>query len=267
MEAKHLVLRCAWPFYTRISALTEIFGALPDPVLVYQMGKVGSSSVERTLAGAGIPKVHVHFIAPASWKETARWHRKNGQTLPPHFHKGRLLRHWINWTERQVRVVTLVRDPIARHVSGAFETGHFTEFPTKNQSKALQELRNQLCAEDVLDYPYTWFDRESAPVFDVDVLNHPFNREKGYGRIKNENVDLLILTLEQLNDLVPTVLSAFVGTSVEIEKARVRTDEVYDRVKEQLTLPESTVRRLYDHSWMRHFYTEQDIERFTQRWT
>ena len=267
MGAKRLFLRCAWPIYARISALAEVVGALPDPVLVYQMSKVGSSSVERTLTRAGIPHVHVHFIAPASWEETARWHAKNDQTLPPHFHKGRLLRYWINWTERQVRVVTLVRDPIARHVSGAFEVGHQTGFPKENKSKALQALGNQLRAKDVLDYPYTWFDREIAPVFGVDVLDHPFNRKEGYGRIKTENVDLLILTLERLSDLVPTVLSDFVGTSLELKKARIRTDEVYKRVKEQLTLSESNVRRLYDHPWMRHFYAEQDIERFVRRWT
>ena len=192
---------------------------------------------------------------------------ENNAPLPHHFHTGRLVRLWLNRTNRQVRVVTLVRDPIARYVSGAFEVSTLKDIPTSKFENTLRTVREQLTNENVLQYAYQWFDREIEPVFGVDVLEHPFNREKGVGRIRRENVDILILTLEQLNDRVSTVLSDFVGAPLSLCRSRVRKGETYLRVKRELTLPEHTVRRLYDNEWMRHFYSAHEIEQFVNRWS
>ena len=267
MSVKRTFLRLAYPFYTRIRAATEMVRALPDPVLVYQMSKVGSSTVQETLHEAGIPSLHVHFVDAEHWEEASNLYTENNEPLPHHFHTGRLVRLWLNQTNRQVRVVTLVRDPIARYVSGAFEVGNLKGVPTGGFEEALRVLREQFAEEDVLRYAYQWFDWEIKPVFGVDVLEHPFDREKGVGRIRRDNVDILILTLEQLSDRVPTVLSDFVGAPLVLRKSRVRKEQTYSRVKRHLTLPEQTVRRLYDTEWMRHFYSTHDIEQFVRRWS
>ena len=65
---------------------------------------------------------------------------------------------------------------------------------------------------------HTWFDREIHPLFSVDILDHPFNREEGFGRITREDIDILILTLGQLGELVPTVLSDFVGQPLQLNR-------------------------------------------------
>jgi hypothetical protein len=152
-------------------------------------------------------------------------------------------------------------------VSGTFEVSNLKDIPTSEFEKALCTLREQLSNEDVLQYAYRWFDREIEPIFGVDVLEHPFNREKGVGRIRRENVDILILTLEQLNDRVSTALSDFVGAPLSLCRSRVRKGETYLRIKKELALPEHTVRRLYDNEWMRHFYSVHEIERFVHRWS
>jgi len=245
----------------------EVIQALPDPVLVYQMSKVGSSTVQETLHEAGVPSLHVHFVESEHWEAASGMYAESNVPLPHHFHTGRLVRLWLNRTNRQVRVVTLVRDPIARYVSGAFEVSNLKGMPTSEFEKALQTLRDQLTNEDALQYAYQWFNREIEPIFGVDVLEHPFNREKGVGRIRRENVDILILTLEQLNNRVSTVLSDFVETPLSLCRSRVRKEGTYLRIKKELALPEHTVRRLYDNEWMRHFYSAHEIERFVHRWS
>lgn len=267
MPIKRTLLKLAYPFYTRIRAATEVIQALPDPVLVYQMSKVGSSTVQETLHEAGIPPLHVHFVDAEHWEKASDLYTEKNEPLPHHFHTGRLVRLWLNCASRQVRVVTLVRDPIARYVSGAFEVGRLKGVPTGEFENALRVLREQLTEEGVLRYPYRWFDWEIKPVFGVDVLEHPFNREKGVGRIRQDHVDILILTLEQLSERIPTVLSDFVGAPLSLRKSRVRKEQTYVRVKRHLTLPEPTVRRLYDTEWMRHFYSPHHIERFVRRWS
>ena len=256
-----------WPLLTRLLALRNVIRAMPDPVLVYQMSKVGSSTVCESLDEKNISNIHVHYINRKSWKSASKMYLNNGKTLPPHFHTGRLLRQWLSLTERRVRVVTLVRDPIARYVSGAFEVGRLQGVPTGDVDASLRVLKDQLASPHALNYAYTWFDREIHPLFSVDILDHPFNREEGFGRITREDIDILILTLEQLDELVPTVLSDFVGQPLQLKPDRVRSDEIYAQVKERLQLRECTVRRLYDHEWMRHFYSAHDIKRFVHRWS
>lgn len=256
------------PLYRRLLAIREVTLAMPDPVLVYQMGKVGSKTVHTSLREAGIGSVHVHYIDPKSRLRAKKLFRENNADLPAHFYKGRLLHHWVNSTNRQVRVVSIVRDPIARHVSSAFQIPDIEETPTKDAEASVRALEKQIRSTRAwIEYAYEWFDREVHSAFGIDVFEHPFNQEKGYGRITQENVDLLILTLEQLSDLIPTVLSDFVDASLRVQRDNTRTDNVYAEVKKRLRLPESRVRRLYDHPWMRHFYTEQDIEKFVGRWS
>lgn len=262
------VVRCIpWPLLSRLLALRNVINAMPDPVLIYQMGKVGSSTVCKTFDDKEIPNLHVHFVSRDKWSSAAKLYMENGKSLPPHFHTGRLLRPWSNWTERRVKVVTLVRDPIAREVSKEFEMSSLLEVPTDDVNESLQVLRNRLTSPGALNFPYTWFENEILPTFGVDVFEHPFNRKEGFGRITRKNVDILILTLERLDDLVPTVLSDFVGQALQLKKDRVRTDKVYTAVKQRLNLEERTVRRLYDCEWMRHFYTDRDIEQFVERWS
>jgi hypothetical protein len=263
---RETALDLAYPFYTRISAISRIAKAMPNPVLVYQMAKVGSSTVHKTLQAAGVESLHVHYIAQENWKRGAKMYVESGTTLPAHFHKGRLLRHWIAWTGRQVRVISLVRDPIARHISASFETAHLKGFPKQNASKALRSLESQLMSDGALEHPYNWFDREISSVLGVDVLDYPFNREEGYGVIEKKNAKIIILTLENLSDSIPTVLSDFLGKELDIKKERVRKSGVYERVKKNLSIPKSRARKLYDHPWMRNFYTEEKIENFVKEW-
>lgn len=262
-----IVKKSLYPLFTRISALVELAKALPDATLVYQMGKVGSTTVCEALSEAGISSVHVHYINHSQWKERAKLRVDNGSPLPPHFHKGRLLRHWIGWTDRQVQVVSLVRDPIARYISEVFQTAHFRGFPANNFEGACDELRRSFTSNSPLRYSYEWFDREIGSVFDIDVFDYQFNKEKGFVQINNSNADILILTLEKLDTLIPSVLSEFVGKNLKVKRSRKRVSEVYDQVKSKFKLPKPIVRRLYDSTWTKHFYTDKDIEKFVERWS
>ena len=109
---------------------------MPDPILVYRMSKVGSSTVHKSLRDAGVGSIHIHFMNPErhAWAEKA--YRRNSKELPLHFYRARILRPWINATRRQVQVVALVRDPIARRVSSTFEIAQIVGLPTQDASDA-----------------------------------------------------------------------------------------------------------------------------------
>lgn len=118
---------------------------------------------------------------------------------------------------------------------------------------------------------FTWFDREMKAVFDIDVMARPFDRRRGYGHYDGPRAETLVIKLESLSELLPTVLSDFVDAPLSEVRANVRSQtkrgEEYAQVKQALRLPEAVLNRIYSHDWVRHFYTQEEIATFRARWS
>src|SRR5262245_22896629 len=94
-------------------------------VLVYQMGKVGSGSVMHALKAEAVPAFHVHNLAPDQLARSGALHRNafGRFDIDYTWYIGCALSRRIQAAPpgRRFRVITLVRDPIAREVSGIFQ--------------------------------------------------------------------------------------------------------------------------------------------------
>ena len=253
------------------------------PVLVYQMGKVGSASVMRELEAEGRPAFHVHTLAPDEVARAGALHRRAygrcrvnytwyiGRALSQRIHAARL--------DRRFPVITLVRDPIAREVSGVFEV---PELYGKNLvdaqgrfdvERVLERLRVRFCDENGCDYTFRWFDRELRTVLGVDVLGSPFPRERGYTVLEGARASVLVLRTEDLDRTLGPGLHELLG--IERRGAVVRTNvrdesasaDAYRDVLRRLRLPREVVLRIYAHPFVRHFYPDSMIEAFQRRWT
>src|SRR5690554_4164522 len=85
------------------------------PILVYQMAKVGSTTVQKSLqaAGFGHRVLHVHFLSedlPAKRKDYVR-----STQFPPayHYELSHVVRKQLTRQPRaRVKIISLVRDPI-----------------------------------------------------------------------------------------------------------------------------------------------------------
>jgi hypothetical protein len=118
---------------------------------------------------------------------------------------------------------------------------------------------------------FTWFDREIKSTLNVDVMSGSFDPYEGYGVCQGTRATVLVVKLERLSGLLPTVVSKFVGTSLEDTRANVGRDrgrrDSYAQVKRSLQLPASVCTRIYNHDWVRHFYTKEEISAFKSKWT
>lgn len=254
-----------YPLYSRALAARDVVKGMPDPVLIYQMGKVGSSSVREMLERAGVRNIHVHLISRSARIREAAFRRKMEDGVPPHIYKGGIVDWWLHNTAKQVRVITLVRDPVASHISGEFELAHVTGFPAGNVQRSVDRLVRDL-EGGALDEPFGWFESEFSPTVELDFFAHPFDREAGWTRITTPRFDILALTLERLDALSTTVLSEFVGTDLQPQVARQRTDDVYGEVKRRVKLSAATLDRIYEHRRVQHFYSAARREQFRARW-
>lgn len=152
----------------------DFIRSLPRPILVYQMAKVGSTSVCRSLREAGYNPLHIHSLT-----RDGKYH--NGQVEPPkHYYTENLLRLYLKCTNHRLKVIFLVRDPIARRVSARFQWPICREYVFDSVEETRRGLVEHFSRPGGLEYEFRWFDREVKEMLSVDVMEEKFNRTDGY---------------------------------------------------------------------------------------
>lgn len=277
-------LRMAYPVARRVLQARG-FGALRtrSAVLVYQMAKVASKSVLHSVRRSrpGLPVFHVHTLTPDGIKTMERLYRRcrvpslpwAGHLLVSRFLEEQLRR---GVTPGRWKVVTLVRDPIARNMSLLFQLGSrlIPDFRARCDSHSLDPVA--VFEEFEADFPsqilcMRWFDQELRHVFGVDPLDVPFDRRAGYQVYPGPVADVLLMRTDRLDEVGAQALGRF----LELPKVRWKRTNVralkangprYVDFLHRVKLPSSYVDRYYDSAEVRHFFAQDEIERMRSRW-
>jgi len=257
-------------------------GLVYSPIVIYTMGKVGSTSVQTTLQKTHLrnPIFHVHFLSWDNFDKIEKQYRELGLRVPEHIWSGRGLRRFADKTRGKVRwkIITLVREPVAREISDLFE--NLKRYPDLNKlsvdsllEAAIVHLRELLEATDESnDYTCTWFDNELKKVFGFDVYAVKFDYEKGYNIFETEHAGILLIRLENLSKYGPEAMRKFLGIQdpqlVNANEGTEKFDkQVYHQLLERISFPETTLDKVYNSRYSRHFYTDAEILAFKKRWS
>jgi hypothetical protein len=252
---------------------------LVEPIVIYQMGKVGSKTVEAGLQHADLPSpiCHCHMLnnLDSIEAEALRSRVNPVETLQAVQH-ARGLRNTLLGTDYvRCRVVTMVRDPIARNISAFFQ--NIAEFiPT-----ALEQFdAGDLDVNDVIqrfltsfnhNIPEGWFDNQLKPVFGIDVFAQYFSPERGYAIYHSTKADLLVIKLEMLDACAQDAMREFLGLE-HFELGKVNAAEnkeykyLYRAFLNTIAFPDGFVERMYESRLARHFYTDRELSQFKRRW-
>ncbi|HYE14103.1 MAG TPA: putative capsular polysaccharide synthesis family protein [Pyrinomonadaceae bacterium] len=264
-------------FHFRRSIRRSLGGPAP-PVLVYATPKVASTAVTHALMPVvGQAVFHVHMIAPENIRALREAMRRRGLTRARHDMNGledlaHALREELIKPRRRARVVSLVREPVARNISFYFQTldvlwkterAH-ERFPVE---RLLAEFHDRFVHERGID----WFDDEFKRVLGVDVYERPFPRELGYQRIDSGPYEILLMRHDLDDRLKEKCLEELVGVSgVRLTPRNVGAEKVYREAYGEflarVRLPEDYVERLLGSKYARHFFTTEELERARDRW-
>lgn len=231
------------------NALKFVRAAFDDqkrPVLIYQMGKVGSTAVLHALRREGsLAPFHVHRIN----RRNIAWHypKEPGCYFS-----------WVLPVVGAVPVVTLIREPLGRNVSAWFEN-----FPARQFDERFVECYPHRV-------PIEWFDRELAVSLDVDVYAVRFDHDRGWIRIDHPKHPTLVMK-SRLSDVEKSkALNVHLGVDVQVERAKVGADRAYGHVyrtaKEQFRYPPDLAESLLESRYARHFFTNEELDDAWNRW-
>jgi hypothetical protein len=251
------------------------------------MGKVGSSTVVRSLQARNRQVYHIHGltdfniertenICKRSFSQLRRIHEHilESQYLKKELDKG--LKENNKW-----KVITLVREPISRNISSFFEildmalgynyNSKLKEIGVEETAKELTELFVKKHDEYENDRCLTWFDCELKPVLGIDVYAREFPKSQGYEIYESESADLLLIRLENLNECAGEAFKKFlniddfklVGDNIGEQKSY---HNIYRKFLDSIVLPESYVDKMYSSKYMRHFYSQEETEALKLKW-
>ncbi|HRN67051.1 MAG TPA: putative capsular polysaccharide synthesis family protein [Promineifilum sp.] len=276
--------------YLRQRAARQIASGKPL-LLVHTMGKVGSTSVAASLKSRGIKRkmtmYQPHFLSEegidfaeklaisraGSWQNLTRKGRAG-------YLRNRLLNEELRRLRKaggRVKVITMVRDPLATNLSGLFHNYRWWPAELKSQcnpptSECLATLERYFLENYTHDVPDTWFDMEVKALYGVDVFAEPFDPARGYAIYRNEFADVLLIKLEQLNQCAADAIHEFLGIeNFQLEESNTAEDKeyaaIYQAFRKQVTLPESYLDRMYTSRMAGRFYSPEEIAGFRRKWS
>lgn len=259
-----------------------------EPVFVYQMGKVASTSIVKALSETDFGKriYHTHFLTKEGIDFFLTLKQKtygDWQNIPAPsryyifqtIFLNQQLKKRNNNSKKKLKIITLVRDPIAINVSGFFHNQDLWLSDFSDEIVEDVEYHNKLKKRFIDEYPHehplTWFDRELKLVFGIDVFADSFPKSIGYKIYEGDSADVLLLKLESLDRCLSDAFKDFLNIdNFFLPKANTAREKVYSTLYKKfvanIQLPESYLKKMYNSKYIQHFYSESEINSFKAKW-
>jgi glycosyltransferase involved in cell wall biosynthesis len=238
------------------------------PIVIYQMGKVGSKSVYESLKALGYDNVyHIHRFQAERQAEIV-----TNQGRVKHIRDAQFLQTIIFERRQLALFICLVREPISRNFS-AFWNNYRDFVPDFSGTYQSTEKNIQLYLKKYPHHvPLAWFDEELNRSLDIDIYAHPFPIQQGYQRIATDYGDLLIIKSELEDDGKAQVIGDFLGIErFGLIQANVASDKAYSDAytdfKTQITLPDTYLDEMLHSKYARHFYNDKERHDIRRRWS
>jgi hypothetical protein len=261
--------------YYRTAVRTKLLlSGRQEPIVVWQMGKVGSSSILYSLhnsrLNSAVFRVHVLSDDLIARGELIKKSAKQGTMA----HLNNVaLREQLLSGNRRWKIISVVREPVGRNISAFFQNlDLYTPDIAPDDISQVQVLQNTFFNDFDHERPLIWFDYELKSLLGIDVYSKPFLTEQGYAEYFTELYDLLILRMEDLNTIGTQALKRFLNMpEFELVQANIGSEKnyanVYAKLRGQIDIPRAYLERMYESKYARHFYSASEIDQLYARWS
>ena len=233
------------------------------------MGKVGSTSIWKALDDIGIRPVQLHVLDPERIDLVMREHELRGFDVPDHIRDAAQVQSMISDPDAKFRIISLVRDPVARNLSALFETWDIYP-PSYDEAGGPAKLAEWF----VMNFDYSvlkWFDQEIKARTGIDVFKQPFDHDKKRLIIETEKAKILIMRKEDsqakkeqsLRDFLEVPAVSLGYSNVTAEK---NGTELWNAMKSGMKVSYTAAEIIYDSELIRHFYSAAEISEFKRKW-
>jgi hypothetical protein len=213
--------------------------------LVFSSHKTATQSVKKSLKKSGLACEHCHHplnigLEIAEFSDFLEDYRRS--------------------TGERLKIISIFREPIPRHVSSFFQTHGWKPLGGKTR---LEPEQTKIYLSNIDDL-ITQFNRELQDgslrgrsealrilcrALDLDTEDLNFDAEKKFGHLELDRAEIFILRFDLLMMDFSSLLEEVCKHPIQYEKKNVTNDkwysEKYKRFLEQLTIPEANVEYAY----------------------
>jgi len=197
--------------------------------------------------------------------------KRLGLRMREKFYSERIYNAYVKPGHR-LRVITLVREPVANNISMFFEVlDHYTGTSAIESSLDIDEMIEVFLSRYMHRRPLTWLDTELKRMLGIDVFRHPFPQDQGFATLHADNVDLLVLKLELDDESKARAIADFLGLdSLELVRSNVSSKRdhasKYEEFKRRIRVPDSLLDLMYESKYAKFFYSADELSRYRARW-
>ena len=233
----------------------------PNLVLVYQFGKVGSTTLANAINSAvNVHDLYANPISPATFRLRNPWtYRWFG------FPADRAFRRLCINLRKQTDVVVPVREPFARNLSMFFQdlpfwyVKHFSEnraYAKNEGNSLLKQVFLETFDHDGCD---RWFKNEFCRFVGLGFDDLPFDRTEGFSLVENKRRRCLLLTTDRMSASDGmSIVSDFLGRPIEIESQNRGNEkwyaEVYEKFGKDKPFVDAYKKRMSDSAVQKKFF-------------
>lgn len=252
-------------------------------ILNYTPGKTGSSSIYDSINKSKFFTMHVHdfsmLFSNCKFSAAEDYWKKCYESFK----------------NQKIKIIIGIREPISREISSFFQLlgvtwGYIIDFSKpfcENLSDYLLEsIGKQKRCNSITIYPshlpylqsnlccgceFDWFHLELKKFWDIDIYADEFDKKNGFQIYQKDNVQVFVYQLEKLNTLEKE-LREFIGQpDFKLKKANTGQEKIYYKLYQDVlkdyTIPLEFYEFYYENnSGLQHFYNNQDIQRFMNKW-
>ena len=232
-------------------------------VLVYTMGKVGSSTISTSLEAAGVGCFDVHFLETERLTKMLRKYLNDPdiKKTPPHIIASIRARDYIE-SQSSVKMISLVRNPIMRNISAVFQN---TPKRLDGDIEAIMaRLRNYATR-----IPDDWFQKDFKPITGIDVLSADIDSKADHFRFSKGKFEVLLLKLEADDVRKSDLIGEFLGKKVKLKRANEAQNKWYRDIYRQAIEAPGDIRQDYieecvNLKYFKKLYSEAERRRFLE---
>lgn len=221
------------------------------PVIIYQMGKVASQSIAKSLRRYFPLVFNMHEISNHSSNSNSRLLFEHLLKREPTF------------------IISIVRDPIARNISSFFQ--NIDLFCPQYECLSVEEVIKIYFKKYHHVYPIFWFDWEMLLNTGIDVYDYEYNHIHKHMIIQSGEISVLVLRAEDSDSCKEKSISTYFESDISISKQENITDktelgDLYKEFKQKICFDNVYLEKMYQSRMVRKFYTSEEIEGFYARW-
>jgi len=225
------------------------------PVLIYQMGKVGSSSLYFSLRNYVPLVIHCHTLGEDHWD----WRVSQLYKMV-----------FLEKKQLPMKIISLTREPISRNLSAFFEYfERHTGVPYEQSNFSLEYLMEIFINKESPAWPIQFL-HNFEYLFGIDIYGTPFP-SSGIATYKNGKIELLVMRSEISDEKKIEAVEKFLeitnfklnNTNIGAQKEYAQT---YKLFKEKIKLPLDYINKMCDSQYFNHFYSKETVESVRKKW-